>query len=689
MADSCAQYVSADDLKAAKESILHIEHVATSKDANGNPALVVTDPIRGVGYTNATLDGLFSDIGFKPVNGSFEDGGTLVNRWDVLLYETNGSFYQWVGVIPVGGLVVSAGSSPFDSGGNLLPGWVDQTDLTLRSELSTDGEPIVNLSRVKASPQGSLDQMITWVTPEQFGAIGDGTIHPLSERYTTLLEAQAVYPHVTSLTQTIDWAACQAAENYARGVCRVVAREFAEYHFGRDGLIISQYSHWQGGMAVSQGLRNCAFKKTFPTTTPTFQQDYIVRVSPEQNDNPFGVFYYKDNISFKGFRLYYDVARRYPTKSTNTICMHIGDMVKGELDIAVWGAEYGVYTWVAWGNKGHIRIDNCHKGFFSVPHLGDNERAGSGTITSNHLNIECDVTPFPITVGRDSYSHYTGYFEGSVSTDGNYDSANETACGITIIGASTGCTFNMGIEKWQGVHITKTSNEAAEVNFRFGWFTDDHYKMSTGNDGSDASLRAITGTTASKISLPAAQRAYINVLQGNTAFTLSDTSWYMGGIFTETSSTRYLVNLQNTASVLTFVGGSTGFTPEVGAAPVAFSVTEAMKKQVEVYGCRNMELWCAPSTAYRLVGRNKWMQTTKRSVSGVVDAAGQYADFTAPDSAYTVMALEGLGTNLGLTGNAITFAPSTIGLNGNAMRAVTAYTGGTVLTFQAWVYLTQ
>lgn len=144
MADSCAQYVSTDDLKAAKESILHIEHVATSKDANGNPALVVTDPIRGVGYTNATLDGLFSDIGFKPVNGSFEDGGTLLNRWDVLLYETNGSFYQWIGEIPEGGLVVSAGSSPFDSGGNLLPGWVDQTDLTLRSQLKNkDGESLV------------------------------------------------------------------------------------------------------------------------------------------------------------------------------------------------------------------------------------------------------------------------------------------------------------------------------------------------------------------------------------------------------------------------------------------------------------------------------------------------------------------------------------------------------------------
>lgn len=158
MADSCAQYVSTDDLKAVKESILHIEHVATSKDANGNPALVVTDPIRGMGYTNATLDGLFSDIGFKPVNGSFEDGGTLVNRWDVLLYETNGNFYQWLGTLPH---TVPAGSSPFDSGGNLLPGWADQSDLTLRADLaSTEGASITG-KHGGGTVQDGLDDLQT------------------------------------------------------------------------------------------------------------------------------------------------------------------------------------------------------------------------------------------------------------------------------------------------------------------------------------------------------------------------------------------------------------------------------------------------------------------------------------------------------------------------------------------------
>lgn len=48
---------------------------------------------------------------------------------------------------------------------------------------------------------------------EDFGAIGDGTLHTLSERFSTLAAAQAVYPHVTALTDSIDWAAIQAAIN--------------------------------------------------------------------------------------------------------------------------------------------------------------------------------------------------------------------------------------------------------------------------------------------------------------------------------------------------------------------------------------------------------------------------------------------------------------------------------------------
>lgn len=54
-------------------------------------------------------------------------------------------------------------------------------------------------------------------TLEDFGAIGDGQYHPLSVRFASLALAQEAYPDVpiTSLTQSIDWAATWAAFNFA------------------------------------------------------------------------------------------------------------------------------------------------------------------------------------------------------------------------------------------------------------------------------------------------------------------------------------------------------------------------------------------------------------------------------------------------------------------------------------------
>lgn len=55
------------------------------------------------------------------------------------------------------------------------------------------------------------------VSIKDFGAVGDGTIHYLSESFASLAAAQAVFPFVSDInTQTRDWAATQAAVNYVR-----------------------------------------------------------------------------------------------------------------------------------------------------------------------------------------------------------------------------------------------------------------------------------------------------------------------------------------------------------------------------------------------------------------------------------------------------------------------------------------
>lgn len=57
------------------------------------------------------------------------------------------------------------------------------------------------------------DKMRESFSVKDFGAVGDGTHHPLSERFATLALAQAKYPFVTSLTQGLDYAGWQAATN--------------------------------------------------------------------------------------------------------------------------------------------------------------------------------------------------------------------------------------------------------------------------------------------------------------------------------------------------------------------------------------------------------------------------------------------------------------------------------------------
>lgn len=58
--------------------------------------------------------------------------------------------------------------------------------------------------------------MVGWIfesstiTPFHFGAVGNGLSHKLSERYATLEQAKAVYPHAVSLDDEIDWCAITA-----------------------------------------------------------------------------------------------------------------------------------------------------------------------------------------------------------------------------------------------------------------------------------------------------------------------------------------------------------------------------------------------------------------------------------------------------------------------------------------------
>lgn len=91
----------------------------------------------------------------------------------------------------------------------------------LDSLYTANGGSVVRYSRAGAGAQvRSISQKFQELpaSPQDFGAVADGNSHPLSEKYSSLAAAQAVYPFATALTDELDWAATQAAVNASRRV---------------------------------------------------------------------------------------------------------------------------------------------------------------------------------------------------------------------------------------------------------------------------------------------------------------------------------------------------------------------------------------------------------------------------------------------------------------------------------------
>ena len=67
------------------------------------------------------------------------------------------------------------------------------------------------------SSNSPADGPNTSACPRDHGAIGDGAYRPLAVRYSTLAAARAIFPFVTSLRQSVDWAGIQAALDAVEG----------------------------------------------------------------------------------------------------------------------------------------------------------------------------------------------------------------------------------------------------------------------------------------------------------------------------------------------------------------------------------------------------------------------------------------------------------------------------------------
>lgn len=180
MSSGCGDVLSLEDLKTAKKHQLFEAEVITGKTggvAGGSPIDYATN--QATGQTQKTMPAILRDIGFIPASFDFTSGGTLtVNMRDYAvlwpLPGGDGDWYYWEGALPK---VIPASSTPNSTGGVANGAWRPVGDITLRGQLaSTTGATLVGYG--STTVKGQLDVLVGAnfnVTPEQYGAVGNGT----------------------------------------------------------------------------------------------------------------------------------------------------------------------------------------------------------------------------------------------------------------------------------------------------------------------------------------------------------------------------------------------------------------------------------------------------------------------------------------------------------------------------------
>ncbi|MDA3186968.1 hypothetical protein PAE77_17875 [Pseudomonas aeruginosa] len=148
------------------------------------------------------VNGWLDAQGFDPGFLVYVDGSPLTVDRPTQLIQRDGNLYS----------VKRPASFPVTLSGNWAadePLLVAQVDRALQGLLATDA----GAGMIGYRERTVADRLNDTANVKDYGAIADGAYHPLSERFATLAEAQAVYPHATALTDSIDWAAYQAAIN--------------------------------------------------------------------------------------------------------------------------------------------------------------------------------------------------------------------------------------------------------------------------------------------------------------------------------------------------------------------------------------------------------------------------------------------------------------------------------------------
>ena len=229
-----------------------------------------------------------------PVNTSLDLAKRgVINRYDAALTYNSGERV----VLTNGDIVKSTINGNTNNPNVDIIGWVSVNDAT---QLKYKLKPDLFESTIAA-------KLSEYVSTADFGAIGDGTVHTVQEwinsgKYANLAAIQLKYPHVTSETDSIDWAACQAAINYVGAGGSVLFNKTAQntyiinkplkYHNGQ---------RWVGCGGVDVLGLGTEIKLVADATSVAEPKTPTVTT---YGFNPIGIYFNAQNFGDAGLSLY-------------------------------------------------------------------------------------------------------------------------------------------------------------------------------------------------------------------------------------------------------------------------------------------------------------------------------------------------------------------------------------------------
>lgn len=295
--------------------------------------------------------------------------------------------------------------------------------------------------------KGPWSDVRAFYPPPQIGP--DGTLHTLAERFSTLSEAQVLYPHATSLTDSIDWCAIQLAINTSNNV--LITGDVG-YYINKSINIISAKT-----IKGTNRYKTIIYQTSDNTPILTIQSWF-------HNIGNFSVSYVNQQISTNtnavAIRLQSVCYSRFDSISIFNSCVGIAP----HSTTASWNytlsdiyVEGFSLSGIVLPKSSGVKLDNI---FITKPYLigySGLELRGGDYIVINGLNIEGWNDNSDINYGQGYYQYPILTYGARVIINGLHMEAVTMAADNGFITTSGGSgyeeTSNIIINQWQLYHI--------------------------------------------------------------------------------------------------------------------------------------------------------------------------------------------------------------------------------------------